>query len=478
MDKGRKQAGRWAALAAVVAAAVAAALVGCGGGDGGASSLGAGALGVTFRFPAAQAAVPAAIPRATNSFRLSVVDPDTRVPLVPDTVVARSAGDSQTVRLTDVRIGQVELRVRAYGSADGTGDPIAAATTTAKVETGGYTPVTIVLGLLPHHLGVAPETLRLEKGLQAGLTATMYDADGGVLLGSYTFTWDPGDDTVAAVGTSGQVTGTGVGETDVTVTETGTGKQATCHVVVWQRTPTFAVIRGTHYRGSEDDAYFRAALRAIAAEPDVTFILGLGDLTADGTVAELQGLKALLDEAGLPYHLVKGDFDNHTNGANYESVFGSSNVIFTSNGVTFMGVDDTAGNGATTNPVILQSSLDWVSAHLPAATDPLIVFTHFPLMDAGVPNDQTVWSKRSRPQNAEALLSLFDGCSLAGVLCDHWRADVRDTTTRPGTTLYTGWCLCSWKANHDGDPRKGYYLCGYADGALSARFHEFVFSGS
>jgi hypothetical protein len=454
----------------LVLAALGAAMVGCGGS--GAGARGAGTLAITVEFPPRSAA-PAAILAATNSFLIRVTDPATSAPLTPDKVVARSAGDTQTVRISGLRPGGAKVEAFAYESNDATGEAIARASALLDVVAGVNTPVHLALGALPHHVGLTPAPLRLEKGTTAGLTANVYDADGNILLGTFAFDWATSASAVATVDDAGNVTAVGVGTADVTVALSGTAKHATCSVEVWRRNPIFVVFGSPHYRGSEDDAYFRAAFAAMCAEPDVSFLVGLGDITDRGTVDEMQKFKALLDETGKPWHLIKGDHENFVSATTWDGVFGPSNWTFTEGAVTFMGVDSTNGTGGVTNVVIPPETLSWVGANLPARTAPLVVFTHFPLIDAGKPASETVWWQRGRPLNADAMLNLFAGRALMRVFCDHWRADVQDTATRPGTIISTGWSSSPWKSNHDGDPRKGYYVCGYADGAVKVEFRAF-----
>lgn len=237
----------------------------------------------------------------------------------------------------------------------------------------------------------------------------------------------------------------------------------------------FAMFCAMHYRGAEDEEYLAAGLRQIAAHPEIEFSLIAGDISEAGREERLQGVNDLLPLLGRPAYLVPGDQDNQQGAGTWGRVFGERHVAFTHKDVLFLGVDSTNGTGQVTNVVIPADRLEWVQEHLPAdPSTPIVMFTHFPLIDAGVPLDDTPWWRRGRPLNGDELLSVFDGYRLLHVFCDHWRAVVSDTATRPGTVITTNRSLSSWKVNHDASPFKGFYHCTYQDGAVRVEFRRFT----
>ena len=237
---------------------------------------------------------------------------------------------------------------------------------------------------------------------------------------------------------------------------------------------SFAMFCAMHYRGPEDEDYLSAGLRYIAAHREIEFSLIAGDIAETGREERLQGVKDLLPLLERPAYLVRGDQDNHAGAGTWGRVFGDRHVSFTHKDVLFLGVDSTNGTGQVTNVVMPEDTLEWAQEHLPAdPATPVVMFTHFPLIDAGKPVDETPWSRRGRPLNAHELLSVFDGYRLLHVLCDHWRAVVSDTETRPGTVITTNRCLSPWKLNHDASLYKGFYHCTYRDGAVRVEFRRF-----
>ena len=236
----------------------------------------------------------------------------------------------------------------------------------------------------------------------------------------------------------------------------------------------FAAFNDLHFRHpAEDVEYLGNAFRHIAADRDIAFSLVAGDIAEEGHEERMRAVKDLLPLLERPAYLVRGNHDNHLSGRVWGDVFGDLNVSFTHQGVTFLGVDSTDGTRKAINVDMTDDTLQWVRDSLPAAPEtPTVLFTHFPLMDAGVPPDQTIWRRLGRPRNAHELLGLFEGRRLPHVFCGHFHSRVTDTSTRPGTTLTTNHCLSGWKPNHDGAPHKGYYRCVYRDGTVSFSFQE------
>ena len=96
---------------------------------------------------------------------------------------------------------------------------------------------------------------------------------------------------------------------------------------------------------NENELLARALSQAKAANVD--FVIGLGDWTSTGTMAELEPVKAAFDRSGLPYYLTAGDhdlWDSRNRGedalSNYRMVFGSAEQIITRSGMQFVILDN------------------------------------------------------------------------------------------------------------------------------------------
>ncbi|MCE5219008.1 Ig-like domain-containing protein [bacterium] len=222
-------------------AAVLLVLSGCGGGS--SAVPGKGDLKITVTFPPQPEGVsPEAIPVATNSFRIRISDPVTGDPLAADVVISRAGGVTQTVVIPGIRAGNTRLQAWAYTSLDGTGEAIAQAQTTVVVVQGEEVTAHLVLAALPFRVEVTPSPLSLEKSKTGKLTATVYDVDGNIILGTFTFNWSSDNEGVAKVDDSGAVLAVDKGSCKVSAQESVSGKTGSADVNVWVATAATATI--------------------------------------------------------------------------------------------------------------------------------------------------------------------------------------------------------------------------------------------
>lgn len=129
----------------------------------------------------------------------------------------------------------------------------------------------------------------------------------------------------------------------------------------------------------------KALVQAKKDFPYIQFIVGLGDYTEVGTLAELNAAKKEFDASGLRYFLLPGDhdlWDSRDKGlspdANFRQIFGPTYQSFSFNNFKFMllyNSDNYVGMGA--------DQLDWVSMELDRAKTErnrgILVFVHEPL---------------------------------------------------------------------------------------------------
>ncbi len=226
----------------VLTAAIFLVLSGCGGGS--SAVPGKGDLKITVTFPPQPGEVsPEAIPVATNSFRIRITDPVTGDPLAADVIVSRAGGVTQTVVIPGIRTGNTRLQAWAYTSLDGTGEAIARAETTVVVVQGEEVTAHLVLAALPFRVEVTPSPLSLEKTKTGKLTATVYDVDGNIILGTFTFTWSSDNEGVAEADDSGLVLASDKGSCKVSAQESVSGKTGSADVNVWMATVAKADIK-------------------------------------------------------------------------------------------------------------------------------------------------------------------------------------------------------------------------------------------
>ncbi len=233
-------------------------IAGCGGG-GSAGPSGTISVGVVFP-PATEGAALESLPVATNSVRVQVLSPTELTPIVPDKVVARSGGGTQTATFDQVPVGPCLVRALAYESNDGSGRTIAQAEVLTGITAGALTQVTLITEALVVRVAVTPVVLTLEYAATAALTATCYDADDNVVMAPITWTSEGAG---AAVGANGMVTGTGEGTAVVRATHDASGLSGTCAVTVVRRHVARVVVTPDDYLLRPPD-HFQVQLTAVA----------------------------------------------------------------------------------------------------------------------------------------------------------------------------------------------------------------------
>ena len=153
---------------------------------------------------------------------------------------------------------------------------------------------------------------------------------------------------------------------------------------------SFMLIADSH---NDNSNLAKALAQAKSAYPNLSFIIGLGDYTDVGTVAELKAAKKELDSSGLRYFVLAGDHDlwdsrdkqslpfsdekgKQTEGAltNFYKIFGPSYQSFVFNGYKFLLLDNSdnyKGFG--------DEQTKWANDELAKKDLPILVFLHEPL---------------------------------------------------------------------------------------------------
>lgn len=227
---------------------------------------------------------------------------------------------------------------------------------------------------------------------------------------------------------------------------------------------TFLVLNDLHYFDQRCTPWFAKAVEQMKAhQPD--FCLVVGDLTEDGTRQQNGPIKELLDALKMPVHVVVGNHDHEARTDSrkaYEAAFpGPANYTFEHKGYQFVGLDTTQGRAAS-NTTIHDDTFSWTADALKNLDRkrPTVLFTHFPL-GPFVPY---------RPKNADALLKLFAEHHLQTVFNGHFHSATNRYWDKILVTTNT--CCSFHRANHDFDPRKGYFLCTAKDGAVERTYVE------
>jgi 3',5'-cyclic-AMP phosphodiesterase len=113
----------------------------------------------------------------------------------------------------------------------------------------------------------------------------------------------------------------------------------------------------------------------IDAEPDLRFVISMGDITRRGQIWEYDLWEEQLGRLALPYYATIGNHELWGPPSRWTERFGRMNLHFRFRGVVFTLVDS---GSATLDPLVMS----WLDTWLAAARDDVHVFaTHYPPID-------------------------------------------------------------------------------------------------
>ncbi len=203
--------------------------IGCGGG-GASAFTPQGKLGIRVVWPPSQntsGITPKVIPTASNSINVVVTQHGHQV------ATALIVRPDDSVNLVTLPIGSVTVTATAYPNADGTGVAQAVAQTTATINDGLTTNISLTLGSTITHVVVAPAPCSMVPGDVSAFTATPKDVDENVVLvAPGNITWDSSDTAVATVDASGNVTAVDLGTSTIRATELDSAVAGTSSLTV------------------------------------------------------------------------------------------------------------------------------------------------------------------------------------------------------------------------------------------------------
>ena len=227
---------------------------------------------------------------------------------------------------------------------------------------------------------------------------------------------------------------------------------------------SFVVANDLHYRDKRCAEWFQAVTASIRAlRPRPAFVLLNGDLSEEGTPAQLGAMRELFWSLPMPVHATMGnhDYSHDERRANFErELRGARNFRFRQNGEwEFLCLDTTYGHRLYRS-WITGETLAWVDANVPriARDKPLVVFSHFPL--------GRNWL---RPLNTNQLVERLRGHNVRHVFCGHWHGWTE--RRQRAVPVTTGRCCSWWRTNHDRSDERGYFLSRVTGDTL---LHEFV----
>jgi predicted phosphodiesterase len=109
--------------------------------------------------------------------------------------------------------------------------------------------------------------------------------------------------------------------------------------------------------------------------PDLEFVLGAGDLTERGSVAELEQFQAYMLGLDYPYYVTLGNHELGASPPGYHDYFGRGSASFEYRGVRFTLLDSAS---ATIDPIVYGWLDEWLAL---GADQPHVVAMHIPPLD-------------------------------------------------------------------------------------------------
>ncbi len=228
---------------------------------------------------------------------------------------------------------------------------------------------------------------------------------------------------------------------------------------------TFIAVNDLHYLNQKCEPWFERVVKQMkTTEPRPEFVLVVGDVCEHGTPAQHGAIREALNSLGLTCHTVIGNHDwtAPTDREAFDKHFpGSTNYSFTHRGWQFVGLD--SSQGQKSSGVSVQAhTLRFLDDTLPKLKPdlPTVLFTHFPF---GVLTPYRVL-------NADTVLERFKDLNLVAVFNGHFHGFTE--RQRGSTVLTTNKCCSFARANHDGTPERGYFVCTAKDGRITRQFVE------
>lgn len=149
---------------------------------------------------------------------------------------------------------------------------------------------------------------------------------------------------------------------------------------------TFAHLTDIHVAPGADSEDHLLQVVADINELKPDFVVVTGDLTNNGTNAELEAAKAVLDQLDVPYYAIPGNHETNWSesaGLKFNELWGNDRFLFSKNGYLFVGFNTgpymKMGDGH-----VKQEDLQWLRRELEAKKDDdqmLISMAHYPLAD-------------------------------------------------------------------------------------------------
>ncbi len=168
-------------------------------------------------------------PAATNSIKVTISQGSSVI--ASQLLAPASLGSVGSITLSSVAPGSLMLSAAAMPNANGSGVALAQGASGVTVAPGETASVTVTMASTINALTIAPGKVTLGTGQTRSLVASATDSSKNIVpLTPGKLIWSSNNIAAASVDSSGKVTGTGIGPTVVSVTDTETGRSATAAV--------------------------------------------------------------------------------------------------------------------------------------------------------------------------------------------------------------------------------------------------------
>ncbi len=228
-------------------------------------------------------------------------------------------------------------------------------------------------------------------------------------------------------------------------------------------TISFVAFNDIHIEDAKSASLLNHAVKTLKDDKSIEFVAVLGDISADGQLAQFRLAKQCLDKLEKPWHAIPGNHDLTANTAdayaNYKGLMGDTNWTDEQSGWRFIGLDTCVAGQVEGN--VSPERIEWLQNTLKhtAKDRPIALFTHHPLNP----------SSKSRLKNADEVLALFSGHHLRLVASGHFHGNQAEE--KDGVLFITTACLAFSRENHDKTTEKGYLRVDIKKDAVE---HSFV----
>lgn len=207
----------------------------------------------------------------------------------------------------------------------------------------------------------------------------------------------------------------------------------------------FAQLTDVHLssNSSAPTEYLLKSIAQINATDSIDFVLVTGDLTEEGDRKTLEKVKDCLNLLKVPVYVVLGNHETTWSNSGctaFKELFGEERFEFTHKGILFLGFNSGPLMRMAFGHVSPQD-ISWMKHEIErnGADKPVILVTHYPMLDGDVDNWYNV-TDAVRPYNVRLFIgghyhrlnkSFYDG--IPGILM---RSNLADTDGKPGYGIY------------------------------------------